>query len=152
MSLSIFLVPIAIGASSVISYALQEKVEEGTFYRIQTKMKDETILEEALENYGCQVTLNENSFHSSLGTIQIAFQEQENGTLSAVFSEDVVATDAEEFIANIYNEYTRIVQQKTYEKLLNRAKAEGLQLESESRNDDETIVLTFQVEERLYDE
>lgn len=147
MSLSLTLIPLAIGTASAISFALQEKIEEGTFYRIDTNMKDENLLKEALENYGCDVSLNEEKFHSSLGELQLAFQQQENGTFSAYFQEDVAVKDAEEFLFGIQSEYTRLVQKGTYEKLLARAKAEGLKLEAENRQEDDTIVLTFQVEE-----
>ncbi|MGM8214592.1 hypothetical protein ACLIA0_03355 [Bacillaceae bacterium W0354] len=153
MSLSMFLVPIAIGAASTaVSYALKEKVDEGVLYRIDTNMKDETILEEALKSFGCQIDLNEERFHSSLGDIQMAFQQQEDGTLSGYFNESVSTEEAEEFLKDIQKEYTRIVQKNTYEKLLARAKDEGLILEQENKNDDDSIVLTFQVKEKLYNE
>ncbi|WP_102026762.1 hypothetical protein [Salirhabdus sp. Marseille-P4669] len=149
MSLSVFLVPLAIGAvSSAVSFALEEKVEEGVLYRIDTNIKDENILEEALKNFGCNVDLNNETFHSTLGQIEIAFQQQENGTISGYFNESVSKEEAEEFLQDIQKEYTRIVQQQTYEKLLVRAKQEGLLLETENKQDDNTIVLTFQVKEK----
>lgn len=150
MSLSAVLVSAAIAvSSSAVSYALQEKLEEGTFYRIDTNMKDESILERALKNYGCDVMLDNESFQSSLGDVQLAFQKQEDGTLSSIFSENVSTDDATEFLKEIQKEYTHIVQKDTYEKLMQRAEQEGLQLETETTNEDETIVLTFQVKENF---
>lgn len=149
MSLSLTLIPLAIGASSAIAFALKDKVEEGEFYLVDTNMKDEETLEVALKNYGCNVTLDQESFQSSIGDIQLAFQQQENGTFSAVFSNSVETGDAEEFIGGIQKEYTRLVQKQTYEKLMERAKAEGLVLEAENTNEDGTIVMTFQVKENL---
>jgi len=150
MSLSAVLVSAAISvSSSAISYALQEELEEGTFYRIDTNMKDEEILERALKNYGCDVVLDEETFQSSLGNVQLAFQKQEDGTLSSIFNESVPVEDATEFLEGIQKEYTRIVQKQTYQKLLQRAEQEGLQLETETKNEDETIVLTFQVKENF---
>lgn len=151
MSLSVLLIPAAIGiASAVSSTFIQEKLTEGTFYRIDTNMKDEIILEEALKNYGCDVLLNEENFQSSLGELQIAFQIQEDETISAIISEDVKLEDAQEFLTEVHSEYTRIVQRQTYEKLLIRAKEEGLILESENHAEDDSIVLTFQVKEKQY--
>ena|SRR5690625_2696146 len=147
MSLSITLVPLAIAASSAVAYALQGKIEEGTYYKIDTKIKDEVILQQALENYGCQVAMDEHTLESTLGNVQVAFQRQENETISALFHKEIEPTDAQEFIGNIYDEYTRVIQQKTYEKLLERAQNEGLVLETENRNEEDTIVLTFQVKE-----
>lgn len=148
MSLSLILIPIAVATASASAYALQEKVEHGTYYRISTKIKDETILKEALENRGSQVTLDEQQLESAIGNVEIIFQRQEDETISAIFHEDVALQDAEEFVSNTYEEYLRVVQEKTYEKLLERAKNEGLLLESENRNEEDAIVLTFQVEEQ----
>ncbi|MFA8439486.1 hypothetical protein [Pueribacillus sp. YX66] len=147
MSLSLTLIPVAIAVSSTISYAINGKLEEGAYFEIDTHMKDEHILKEALANYGCTVSFKEANLESTLGNIQILFQKYENDTLRAIFDKSIRSEDAEEFIKNIYSEYTRIVQQKTYEKLLQRAKEEGLTLESEQINEEDTIVLTFQVKE-----
>lgn|SRR5690606_23906921 len=147
MSLSLTLIPIAIAATSVVSYALQDKIEEGIYYKIDTNIKDEKILTEALRNRGCSVALDKRQIESTLGNVEIVFQRQEDDTISAVFHQDIPVEDAEEFVKNTHEEYTRIVQQKTYHKLVERAKNEGLILESEDRNEEDTIVLTFQVEE-----
>ncbi|MEK4298639.1 hypothetical protein MKY30_04335 [Oceanobacillus sp. FSL W8-0428] len=147
MSLSFILVPIAIGATSAISLAMSEKIEEGEFYKITTSMKDNTMLTEALQNYGCNVTIENERMQSSLGNTQLAFQQEENGTFSAIFAEDVAVEDAKELLTNIQNEYTSFVQKQTYDKLLQRAEKEGLMLESENTDDEDTIVLTFQVRE-----
>ncbi|MEI3612349.1 hypothetical protein [Pseudogracilibacillus sp. SO30301A] len=147
MSLSLTLIPIAIAASSVVSYALQDKIEEGIYYKIDTNLKDENILTEALKNRGCNVSLDKRQIESTLGNVEIVFQRQEDDTISAVFHKDIPLKDAEEFVKNTHEEYTRIVQQKTYHKLVERAKNEGLILESEKRNEEDTIVLTFQVGE-----
>ena len=147
MSLSLTLIPIAIAATSVVSYALQDKIEEGIYYKIDTNIKDEKILTEALRNRGSSVALDKRQIESTLGNVEIVFQRQEDDTISAVFHQDIPVEDAEEFVKNTHEEYTRIVQQKTYHKLVERAKNEGLILESEDRNEEDTIVLTFQVEE-----
>ncbi len=147
MSLSLTLIPIAIATTSIVSYALQGKVEEGAYYKINTKIKDENILKEALENRGNMVSLDEKQIESSIGNVEIVFQRQEDETISAIFHEDVSLEDAEAFLKNTYDEYTRVVQHHTYEKLIERAKNEGLLLESETRNEDDTLVLTFQVKE-----
>ncbi|MBC5635672.1 hypothetical protein H8S33_02420 [Ornithinibacillus sp. BX22] len=150
MSLSVVLVPLALAAAnSAVSFAIKDKVEEGVLYRIETNMKDESILAEALKGFGCQVELNEQTFHSTIGEIQMAFQQQEDGTFSGIFNESVSTDEATEFLQDVQKEYIRIVQKQTYEKLMARAKAEGLVLEQESTNEDDSIVLTFQVKESL---
>jgi|SRR5690625_2845991 len=147
MSLSIFLVPIAIAVSSGVAITIEDKLSEGEYYQVTTKMKDETIVQQALENRGSKVTYDEYQIESRIGNIDVMFQRQENDTISAIFHKDVLVEDAEEFVENTYNEYTRIIQQQTYEKLMQRAENEGLLLQSETRNEENTIVLTFDVKE-----
>ncbi|WP_017471413.1 DUF1257 domain-containing protein [Amphibacillus jilinensis] len=148
MSLSLVLVPIVIGISSGIKLAMSEKVEDGAFYKLQTNMKDNALLAETLRNYGCQVTMDEEQLQSSLGDTQLGFQLEEDGTFSAVFSAEVVTKDAKELMTDLQEEYSRLVQKQTYEKLLQRASKKGLLLESENTNQEDTIVLTFQVKEQ----
>lgn len=147
MSLSIFLIPIAIAVSSGLAIKIEDSLSEGEYYQVNTQMKDDTIIQEALENRGSEVTYDEHQIESKIGNIDIMFQRQEDDTISAIFHKDVLVEDAEEFVENTYNEYTRIIQQQTYEKLMQRAENEGLILQSETRNEENTLVLTFNVKE-----
>lgn len=147
MSLSIVFVPIAIAVTSGVAIKIEERLSEGEYYQVNTTMKDETIIQEALENRGSEVTFDEHQIESKIGDIDIMFQRQDDETISAIFHKNVHVKDAEEFVENTYNEYTRIIQQQTYEKLMQRAENEGLLLQSETRNEENTIVLTFDVKE-----
>lgn len=147
MSLSIFLVPIAIAVSSGVAIKIEESLSDGAYYQVNTNMKDETIIQQALENRGSKVTFDEHQIESKIGDIDIMFQRQEDETISSIFHQNVRMKDAEEFIENTYTEYTRIIQEQTYEKLMQRAENEGLILQSETRNEENTIVLTFDVKE-----
>lgn len=151
MSLSILLVPMAIGMASVSLTSVPDKTalleQDKRFYELKTRMKDESILEEALKNYGSQTERNNEGVTSKIGDTDINFIKGSKGVYHAYFHEDILLEDAEQFIDNIYNEYTRIVQEKTYHKLMARAKDEGLELETEETNEEETIVLTFEVKE-----
>lgn len=156
MSLSVILIPIAIaGATTVLSsknYSVHIETElpsideNEIYYKLDTKIKDETLLQETLRNYGSETSVVNEHVESVIGDVQITFYKEENETFSAIFHEEIDLTDAEEFVENIFEEYTRVVQQKTYEKLMDRAKEEGLIFESENREED-SIVLTFQVRE-----
>lgn len=154
MSLSVFLIPFAIAgtataiSSKMYSVDIQSELpsmkENETYYKLETKIKDEELLQETLRNYGSESSVVNEHVESVIGDVQITFYKEENATFSAIFHERIDIVDAEEFVENIFEEYTRIVQQKTYEKLMERASNEGLVFESENRNED-SIVLTFQV-------
>ncbi len=153
MSLSVFLVPIAIGAAAVtLRGSNEEELEmslpqDKVYYKLETKMKDEQLLQETLQNYGSSTEIENDEVTSTIGDTEIIFLKNSQGMYSAHFHEDIPLKDAEEFTDNIYEEYTRVVQRKTYEKLMQRAENEGFILETEETNENESIVLTFQVKE-----
>lgn len=153
MSLSVFLVPLAIGAAAVsVSSQSEEEVlttmeMDEVYYKLETKIKDEQLLQETLQNYGSETEIENDEVSSQVGDTEITFIKAANGTYQAYFHESVALRDAEEFMDNIYEEYTRIVQRKTYDKLIERAGNEGLVFESEETNEEDSIVLTFQVKE-----
>src|SRR5699024_2588712 len=107
----------------------------------------EQLLQETLQNYGSETEIENDEVSSQVGDTEITFIKAANGTYQAYFHESVALRDAEEFMDNIYEEYTRIVQRKTYDKLIERAGNEGLVFESEETNEEDSIVLTFQVKE-----
>lgn len=155
MSLSIFLVPLAIAGTTALTAStysvnieaeLSALNEKKVYYKVETKMKDEQLLQETLRNYGSETSHVNKHVESIIGDVQITFYKEENGTFSAIFHEEIDVADAEQFVNNIFEEYTRVVQQQTYEKLMERATREGLIFESENREED-TITLTFQVKE-----
>lgn len=152
MSLSVFLIPAAIGVAAVAVDVA--KVEEDTsfakdevYYKLETKIKDEQLLQATLKNYGSEAEVDNEEVSSRVGDTDITFIKDKKGTYQAYFHESIALRDAEEFLESIYEEYTRIVQRKTYEKLKERAGNEGLIFESEETNEEESIVLTFQVKE-----
>lgn len=147
MSLSAILVPIVISSIAGVSLDSAEEILHGNYYKVKTSMKDETLLKKALENRGSDVQLEKMQIEASIGAVDIVFQREEDDTISAFLNKNVEREEAIEFLQNVETEYRRLVQQQTYEKLLQRAKHEGLILNSNTVNEDNSIVLTFNVEE-----
>lgn len=151
VSLSVLLVPLAIGVASVTVSSLPNEdailEKDKTYYEIKTRIKDEQLLQETLNNYGSQTKVQNEEVISSIGDTDITFIKGTKDIYHAYFHKDIPLEDAEQFIDTIYNEYTRIVQRKTYDKLLARAESQGLKLEYEETNEEEAIVLTFEVKE-----
>jgi len=163
MSLSAFLVPVAIGVLRTtigknkkipVDIINDEKqleelrhrvmAEETNFYKIETTIKKEDILIEALQNYGNKVEETETSIETVVLETSITVIKEETGLYSAAFNDDIKKEDAAEFVESIVDEYTNIVQQQVYEKLMSRAEQEGLVFESEEQRED-SVVLTFGV-------
>jgi hypothetical protein len=148
MSIEIALIPVVIAVTQSVSSHLTKRMDVNGMYTIETIMKDERILQKALEHYGCSSRLlSEYEVQSQVGDVPILFQRNEQGAIAASFEHAIRIEEAEPFIRNIEQEYTHIVQQETYMKLLERAKEQGLVLEAETVDDHNSIVLTFRVTE-----
>ncbi|WP_147532985.1 hypothetical protein [Bacillus marasmi] len=145
MSIELALIPIAIAVGQTIATRLDSKIEKKPSRTYKTIMKEERLLARALKAYGCSVTNLDNQVSSSIGDIGIIFQKDEEGVIRAIFSNEIGEEHALQFLDNISTEYRRLVQEDTYQKLLQRAKDKGYILESEEINEQNSIVLTFQI-------
>ncbi|MGZ0879018.1 hypothetical protein ACWZQY_023925 [Priestia megaterium] len=146
MSIELALVPIAIALTQTIGSHIEKKRETRHTYALKTIMKDARILQTTLNNYGCAPSIiGDGEMKSEIGDVQILFQQTEQDIFEAVFSNEIELEQAKGFLINIQEEYSHVVQQETYVKLLERAKQQGLLLETEEVSDTNSIVLTFKV-------
>ena len=110
-------------------------------------MTDAHILQAALDSCGCQSVTTGMTVDSEIQGARIIFEPTENGAFNAVFIGGIPAERAEEFLAGLYDQYTRQVQQEVYQKVKERAASKGMVLESEEMQADDSIVLTFCVQD-----
>lgn len=144
MSIELVLIPVGIALTHAAGSLLEKK--SGHTYCIQTVMKRQHLLQKALAQYGCSVyELNEQNCQTEVGDIKILFQQNDKGIFEALFDESVEKEHALEFIENLHAEYKYVIQQETYQKLVQRAEEKGLKLESEEFQQDRSILLTFHV-------
>lgn len=145
MSIELILIPIGIAVGQKVA-TLIDKRNENKAYTIQTVMKKEHLLKKAIEQYGCSVQGDETNYQTEVGDIKIGFYQNEEGVFEAIFDESVEQEHALEFIENLHTEYKYLIQQETYTRLVERAKENGLELESEAIQKDRSILLTFEVQ------
>jgi hypothetical protein len=146
MSVSLVLVPVVIAAAGVLFVKVEPLENDEIIYK--TKMKDALILQEAVINLEYQPNiLNKEEMEIQLEDGNIVFQKNEDNTFQVMFSENMSQEQVEAVISEIYDEYTTLVQQQTYEKLLENIKHRNLILESEEVTEDNSIVLTLTVQE-----
>ncbi|MFS0646959.1 hypothetical protein [Siminovitchia sp. 179-K 8D1 HS] len=144
MSIELVLIPVGIALVQGASSLIEKK--SGHTYSIQTVMKRQDLLQKAIEQYGCDVyEINEQNCQTEVGNIKIFFRQNDKGIFEAVFDESVQAEDALEFVDHLHAEYKYLIQQETYQKLLQHAEEKGLELESEVIQKDRSILLTFNV-------
>jgi uncharacterized linocin/CFP29 family protein len=160
MSVEIVLMPIAIAAvagaiktrnenNKELARTLRnEKNRESSgYFTLGTRIKDTKLLEETLKIYGCKNVLIGDDLETELDNVRIMFEKDENEVFNAVFLGDISLEKAKEFISDINGEYTKLVQEKVYQNLLKNASGHNLQLESEEVKEDNSIVLTFALQE-----
>lgn len=143
--MSIELVLIPIGIATVSAAKTFFKKEDG-YSSILTVMKDEELLKQALDNYGYENKFqDERDLQAIVGKVQLHFVKNDSGQFECVFSKEIERQHAEQFVQSIEMEYRRLIQQKVYHLLLEQSTEAGLVLEQEQIDDEQSIVLTFQV-------
>jgi hypothetical protein len=147
MSIELVLLPIAIAAIGTMKNWKQAQEQSEEFFYLETRMTNAGILREALTNCGCQSVSAEKSVNSSIAGAQITFEPGEEGVFYAGFFGVIPIPQAEKFIDDLHTEYTRLVQQDVYVKLLERAASKGLFLDSEEIQQDGSILLTLRITE-----
>lgn len=147
MSIELALIPIAIALTQTIGTKLGERMNDENSYSLKTIMRDEELLYKALENYGCNASLLDGEkMESTVGNLRLLFQKDEQGTFDLIADQSISAEHSAQFLKQLEEEYTHLVQQQTYLRLLERAKEQGLVLETEEVGGNNSIVLTFKVE------
>jgi hypothetical protein len=147
MSIVLALLPIAIAAVGSVNSRRQLRSQGEAAFALETRMTDPRIVRDALAICGCKASTAGTTVDSALQGSRIAFEQAESGAFNAVFYGTIPGAQAEEFLGDLYGEYSRLVQQEAYLKLKERAAAKGLILESEDVQNDGSIVLTLRIAE-----
>lgn len=145
MSVTLVLIPVAIAVAGAINTRKERLQELPDSFSLETRMKDEELLEAALSNYGCKSVVTGETIDSTLNGARILFERNEQDIFEAVFVGGISTDHARTFVAELDEEYAQLVQQQVYENLLSRARQRGLVMESEEVQEDNSIVVTFKV-------
>lgn len=143
MSIELVLIPIAIAVTQLASDQFEQKMNNRENYKLSTMMKDEKLLERTLEQYGCEYSLDNKAIN--LEEFKLVLIKTKEEHFEAIFDASIEVEKAQEFLKNIEEAYGRIVQEDTYTRLIQRARENGLVLESEEVTRNDSIVLTFKV-------
>ncbi|HEX3013434.1 MAG TPA: hypothetical protein VHO92_04060 [Methanobacterium sp.] len=151
MSVEMLLIPIviaAVGGTGATIDILSKKESNTNFMIYETKMKDYELLKRALEVFGHKPFLEENYMDINLEEYELIFKFNDENIFEAVFRGNITQEHAEEMVSEIYGEYTKLVQEQVYYKVLENIQEHNMELESESIQDDNSIVLTLNIQEK----
>lgn len=148
MSLEIVLVPLAIAVTKEVVEGISSRLEkkDQDYTIIPTRMKDESLLKQALEEWSCSFRKAE-----TLDSLQanneneVTFMINEEGCYSLVLPKTADIKAFEEWVEKVEGSYTHYLQQRVYQHLLEKAKDAGMILEKEELLDDHSIQLTYLV-------
>jgi hypothetical protein len=155
MSIEVLLIPLALAALAGGARMMQEaapesvKTSSGLSSAIQARSvaKDRRMLEEALVRLGSSVTVDEETLAATLEGREILFAPDAEGVYWAKADAGAWREQFEHLLSSVDQEYGRQVQLDVYRKVIARAAERGLQLEMEQRDGDNSIVLTFVIQE-----
>jgi len=147
VSLEVLLIPAALAAISAWR-AHAEKLDHGTAAVVQTRLRDEGLLTEAVTNLGGQALRTPAGLTAEIEGGRITFTTNAEG-LAVAHVEGIDARSAEEVIRRIDAEYAAQVQTRLYDRLKARAAELGLLVESEHVDADNNITVVLQTNDRV---
>ncbi|GGN76550.1 hypothetical protein GCM10010112_48830 [Actinoplanes lobatus] len=144
MSVSLLLVPLAMAGAAAIQ-ARAAGQSDGVC-DVRTRMRDVTLLGEALRDTGATVVTSGETLTAVWGETKASatFTRDAEGIWGAHFT-GIQQDRAVELVTAVDEAYGRRVQRAVLERLRDQAPAAGLRLESESVTDD-AVRLVFEVE------
>ena len=158
MSVSVLLIPAAIAAVATVNAALEGRAKNRTSdtvpevaavpqVQVQTRMRDLNLLQAALEDTQAKVSrVTEASLEVDWADVAAVFERDADGIWQVHFSgEDVDRRRAAEIVQAIDAAYARQVQHAVVQKLRERAHTAGLQLASETVEEDQSVTMVLNV-------
>lgn len=147
MSLEIILIPMAIALVTKAKSKADESVPLASVHQVsvETRMKNQDLLVNAMQNSGCTVTSTPNEIAGSFNSILFSFKRDGNGVWNATFIPGTTLQTATQIVQSIDRAYGLEVQAEVLRKIKERAPQNGMTLESETVNSDASISLVLAV-------
>jgi hypothetical protein len=146
VSLEIVLIPLAIAAVS--AYKASQVNDESTGQvniNVQTRMKNQEMLIEALRVLGLSASFTDNLLRVGNSEIEFLMRKNENDIWTAQFENDVSEEAATSLLISLDKEYGKLVQATVLQRIKERASVNGMNLQSEIFNRDNSVTLTLNV-------
>lgn len=147
MSLEIILVPMAIALITKANSKATEKDTNLSSHQVavETRMKNSTLLNNAMRNIGCTTSYSKSEISASLNSLNFTFTQNPDGIWKANFAASTTVQAAEQIISQIDTAYGIEVQAEVLRKIKERAPQTGMTLESETINEDSSVTVVLAV-------
>lgn len=148
MSIEIVLVPLAFAAIVAAREAKVARTEAGRqMVTVATRMRDEHLLQRALADTGATVTATPGEIVASWTDLRGRFTKDADGIWAVHLSGDVTYERASALVAAVDAAYGRHVQTAVLARLKEKAPSAGMDIESETVEDDQSVTLVLTVRE-----
>lgn len=147
MSLELILVPMAIAIISRSRAQVNENSSTASARQVgvETRMKNENLLVQAMERIGCTASFSEGQIRSSFEDINFVFKKNHEDIWEASFVEGTSLEVATDIISRIDKAYGAEVQSEVLRRIKERAPSSNMILESETLNADNSVTLVLGV-------
>ncbi|GGH59333.1 hypothetical protein HNQ91_000609 [Filimonas zeae] len=146
MSIIISVIPFVI-LSTTVGSALATPTDTDNEGVIRpTNIRNQALLEKTLANLGAgNVSRGTYQLDTPRFSPTISFFKADNGTFSINVTGLVTDDEVDRFVLQLTEEYGRVVQDYVYTQLKEKAEEKGLVLAQEAVQQDQSIVLTYQI-------
>lgn len=146
MSIEILLLPMAVAAVSAWQAKKATDDDGRQVVAVGTRMRNETLLQRALTDTGATVTTSGDVLTASWGgTTQGRFTKDASGIWSVHLVGDTDFRQASDLISRVDAHYGRHVQAEVLARLREHAPAAGMEIESETVEEDDTVTMVLAV-------
>lgn len=146
MSIEVVLIPLAIALTKEIVEGISKQLQHGgqRYTILPTRMKDEALLEQALNDWSCSLRKAESADSITFGGEREAtFIVNEEGGYDLILPESADREAFAEWVEKVELSYQHYLQQSVYSSLIEKAKEQGLILETEEVLEDNSIQVTY---------
>ena len=149
MSLSLVLIPlsIAVAAASQARQIRPSDVEAGNEVRVESRMRDETLLVVSLQDLGATVRrADDGVLLAKTPDRALTMRRDAAGLWNACFAGTWTPDGARAFVEDLDRAYGLQVQRAVIRRLEERAPEAGMRITSQSVDDDRVVTLVMEVE------
>lgn len=146
MSLGILLIPLALAVTTEVSQSVAEYVnrKKQDYILLQTRMKDENLMKQALNEWNCKFRqLDEDQPMQNTQEDEAYFILNEEGRYMLAVPNSTDQQQYEQWITELEQAYTHYLQQAVYQRLTEKARQRGMSLEKEEILEDNSIQMTY---------
>lgn len=141
----VYLAPLAVGAAAAATKAIENRSKSEGILRVETRMKNEDMVANAMERLGYSVEKNGGSLVGRTGSSTLTMSRNADGLWVGQFSAEKSQEEAIQVLTALDVEYGKLVQSALIKRLEERLPESNLQMVQQVTNQDQSITVMLTV-------